>query len=127
MAKEKRPMLSISLLASNRPDTIRRCLDSLKPIMEQISSELILVDTSEREEIKDLVSYDYDALMAQFQESVGLLMQKSQSEYGPKITHIIDKYLGKGKKISEATIEQAEIISLIVTEIKEDLVDKITE
>ena len=56
MAKEKRPMLSISLLASNRPDTIRRCLDSLKPIMEQISSELILVDTSEREEIHEILT-----------------------------------------------------------------------
>ena len=56
MAKEKRPMLSISLLASNRPDTIRRCLDSLKPIMEQISSELILVDTSEREEIHKILT-----------------------------------------------------------------------
>lgn len=37
--------LSISLLASNRKETIRRCLDSLKPIMEQVSSELIIVDT----------------------------------------------------------------------------------
>lgn len=81
--------------------------------------------TTEREEIKDTVTYDYDSLMAQFQDYVGILMQKSQTEYGPKITHIIDKYLGKGKKISEATIEQAEIISLIVTEIKEDLIDKI--
>jgi hypothetical protein len=83
--------------------------------------------TTEREEIKDSTTYDYDALMNEFQEYVGILMQKSQTEYGPKITHIIDKYLGKGKKISEATIEQAEIVSLIVTEIKEDLVDKITE
>lgn len=81
--------------------------------------------TTDREEIKDLTHYDYDTLMAQFQDYAGLLMQKNQAEYGPKITHIIDKYLGKGKKISETTIEQAEIISLIVTEIKEDLVDKL--
>jgi glycosyltransferase involved in cell wall biosynthesis len=47
----QRPLLTISLLASNRPDTIRRCLDSLKPVMEQIPSELILVDTSQSEEI----------------------------------------------------------------------------
>ena len=38
-----------------------------------------------------------------------------------KITEIVDKYLGKGKKVSDATREQAELIYLIVSEIKEDL------
>lgn len=47
--------LSISLLASNRLDTIRRCLDSLKPIMEQIPSELILVDTSKNPEVHEIL------------------------------------------------------------------------
>ena len=42
----KKPVLSIALLCSNRIDTVRRCLDSLLPIMEQIPSELILLDTS---------------------------------------------------------------------------------
>lgn len=56
MAKEKKPVLSISLLASDRPDTIRRCLDSLKPIMDQIPSELILVDTSENSEIHEILT-----------------------------------------------------------------------
>jgi glycosyltransferase involved in cell wall biosynthesis len=45
------PILTLSLLISNRPDTIPRCLDSLKPIMEQIESELVLVDTSQSDEI----------------------------------------------------------------------------
>ena len=38
-----------------------------------------------------------------------------------KITQIVDKYLGKGKKVSEATPDQAELIHLVVTEMKEDL------
>lgn len=50
-----RPLLTISLLASNRPDTIRRCLDSLKLIMERIPSELVLVDTSGSEEIHSIL------------------------------------------------------------------------
>ncbi len=41
---------------------------------------------------------------------------------GPKITEIVDKYLGKGKKVSETTRDQAEFISLIVDEIKDTLV-----
>lgn len=42
----KKPLLSIALLCSNRIDTVRRCLDSLVPILERLPSELILLDTS---------------------------------------------------------------------------------
>lgn len=51
----KKPLLTISLLISNRPDTIPRCLDSLKLIMDKIPSELILIDTSKSEEIHNLL------------------------------------------------------------------------
>ena len=64
--------------------------------------------------------YDFDALMAEFKELAGALMQKSQTN-GLKITQIVDKYLGKGKKVGEATPAQAELIYLIIAEIKEDL------
>lgn len=40
-------VLSISLLVSNRIDTIRKCMESLKPILEALPSELIAVDTVE--------------------------------------------------------------------------------
>lgn len=53
--KTTKPLLTISLLISNRPDTIPKCLDSLKPIMEAIPSELILIDTSKSEEIHNLL------------------------------------------------------------------------
>ena len=41
----KRPILSISLLVSGREDTTEQCLDSLRPLTEQLNTELILVDT----------------------------------------------------------------------------------
>ncbi len=37
--------LTISLLVSNRIDTIRKCLSSIKPLLDQLPSELIVVDT----------------------------------------------------------------------------------
>lgn len=43
--QENNIVLSISLLTSNRKDTIRKCLDSLAALRRQVSSELILVDT----------------------------------------------------------------------------------
>ena len=53
--KTKQPQLTISLLASDRPDTIRRCLDSLQPLREALSCELILVDTSNNPEINKIL------------------------------------------------------------------------
>jgi len=49
--KNRKTVLTISLLISNRLDTIRRCLDSLRPLMEVVPSELILTDTSKNPEV----------------------------------------------------------------------------
>lgn len=38
-------ILTISILVSNRIDTIKKCMESLRPLLEQIPSELIVVDT----------------------------------------------------------------------------------
>ena len=77
--------------------------------------------TDERENNVVSKTYDYEALITEFQGLVGELMNKNPQHYGPRITQIVDKYLGKGKKVSEATLDQAEFIYLIVTEIKEEL------
>lgn len=58
MINQNKPLLTISLLISNRPDTIPRCLDSIKLIMKQLPCELILIDTSKSEMIHNmLLSY----------------------------------------------------------------------
>ena len=77
--------------------------------------------TNERVAAPIVKEYNFDALMAEFQELAGKLMEKNSASNGPKITQIIDRYLGKGKRVTEATPDQAELIHLIVTEIKEDL------
>lgn len=76
--------------------------------------------TNERQDAPIYKEYDFDALMAEFKNLAGQLMQRSQTN-GLKITQIVDKYLGKGKKVGDATPDQAELIYLIVTEVKEDL------
>lgn len=77
--------------------------------------------TNERQAAVIVKEYDYDALMTEFQDIAGQLMERAAATNGPKITQIIEKYLGKGKKITETTRDQAEFVYLIVTEIKEDL------
>lgn len=78
--------------------------------------------TNERTSAPIVTEYDYDALMAEFENVVGKLMNDNSAYYAPRITQIVEKYLGKGKKISETNRNQGEFIYLILTEIKSDLV-----
>lgn len=50
-----KPILSISFLSSGRKDTLKKCLDSLKPLLDAVDSELIIVDTGCNEEMKALM------------------------------------------------------------------------
>ena len=77
--------------------------------------------TDEKQAAPTVREYNYDALMEEFQSIVGILTTNANAKTNAaKITHVIDKYLGKGKKIAEATIEQAEFIYLIVEELKDE-------
>jgi hypothetical protein len=80
--------------------------------------------TTERLAAPTIITYDYDALYAEFQEIVGKLIQQDGNYYAPRVTQIVEKYLGKGKKVADTNREQAEFIHLIVSEIKEDLIGK---
>lgn len=68
---------------------------------------------------------DFKTLMNEFQSLVGKLQEKAGSnevfgsEYAPKITEITSKYLGKGRKVSDCTPDQAEQLSLIVDDLKD--------
>lgn len=75
--------------------------------------------TEERQATPIAKEYNYDALMIEFQTMIGKLMEKNAESNRAKVTHIIDKILGKGKKVSDATIEQVELVYLIVEEIKD--------
>ena len=76
--------------------------------------------TDESFKAPEVTEYDYDALMEEFKNLVGAVMTKSQSN-AVKLTAVVDKYLGKGKKVADATPEQSELIYLIINEIKSDL------
>lgn len=100
--------------------------DLVKALEDAIETEAHMTNnaslfTDEKVKAVEVVNYDYDALMAEFQSIVSVLMEKDNNFYTPRITQIVDKYLGKGKKVSEATRDQAEFIFLIIAEMKEEL------
>lgn len=79
--------------------------------------------TNEREATPAIKEYNFDDYMKKFEEDVGVLMAKDQDYYAPRITQIVEKYLGKGKKMSNVTRDQAELVYLVVTEIEDDLIN----
>lgn len=62
----KKVLLSIALLASNRKDTIEKCLKSLTPIREAIPCELIVVDTGCEKEQRELIE-TYADIVGEFE------------------------------------------------------------
>ena len=70
---------------------------------------------------KDL---DFDDLMGEFQELVSGVMSSVDEDtfnsyWQPRLTETIERYLGKGNKISNCNRTQVEAISLIITDLKE--------
>ena len=77
------------------------------------------------------VELNFDELMKEFQNIIanipGSTDMKGETEEGvqfreywqPRISQIIEKYLGKGRKIKDATRDQVEAIDLIVTDLKD--------
>ena len=99
----------------------KNLVDALNEAIDKEAEETAnMFVTSERIVAPIEVTYDYDALMAEFQDLVGTLMSKGTTN-GPKITAIVEKYLGKGRKVSDTTADQAEFVHLIVSDIKSDL------
>lgn len=62
--------------------------------------------------------YNYDDMMKKVNEFISALMEKNQSN-AVKITSIIEKYLGKGKKVGECTPNQCEQLELIIADLGE--------
>ena len=57
-------------------------------------------------------------MMVKVQDLISDLMTKNQTN-AVKITGVIDKYLGKGKKVSECTASQCEQLELIIQDLQE--------
>ena len=68
---------------------------------------------------------DFNELMKQFDSLIEKIQDVTGSTFGttwaPRIVEITDKYLGKGKKVSDATPQQVEQLELIVNELTEQV------
>lgn len=76
--------------------------------------------TSELKNLNTIDSkVDYDSVMEAFGSLTKDFMEKDSSFYGPRIVEVVEKHLGKGKKVGDCPRDQAAIIDLIVYDLKE--------
>ena len=109
---ENQIKLTISILISNRKDTVPKCLESLRPLLEQVDSELIITDTGCDD---DLLSYikSFTDNIVRFKwcddfaaaRNVGLRLAKGQwfmyiddDEWFEDVTEIVDFFVTEEDK-----------------------------
>lgn len=51
----KRTIVTVSIMISGKLDSVKRCLDSIQPLLKQVPSELILTDTGCQPEVRKLI------------------------------------------------------------------------
>lgn len=97
--------------------------DLVAAVREAIDQEAAEHDgkyvTDEKEKEVQKIEYDFDAMKEEFATMAGELMNKDP-KVGPRITAIVDKHLGKGKKVQNLSPSQAELLALIIMDMKEE-------
>ena len=81
--------------------------------------------TNERTNYAVKETLDYNELIANFNAMAGKLMAANAEYYSPRITFIIEKYLGKGAKIADSTLAQVELIDQVNAETQETLIPEL--
>lgn len=84
---------------------------------EEISGAGSVVET--RAEMGAPEEFDYDKMMLEIDNLIKSIPKEKMADYAPRITQIVERYLGKNKKVSNATRDQVEQISLILADLKE--------
>ena len=72
-----------------------------------------------------ITTYRVDSLIKEFDDMVNQLNEKVNDDkkfdeyWTPRLTEIIERYLGKGKKVNQCTRAQVEALDLIVSDLRE--------
>ena len=99
---------------------INAIADAIDKQAEEDGKELF-TDERDNNYIDTSAELNFDELMKEFNKHIDEFSkdeEKMGTYYAPRITQIIDKYLGKGKKVNEMNRDQVEQLALIVEDIK---------
>jgi hypothetical protein len=66
---------------------------------------------------------NFDALLDEFNTIIEELISKDEAKFGeywaPRVTEIVERYLGKGIKVNDCSREQVEALDLILSDLKD--------
>ena len=107
-------------IGADYKDLVKALNDAIDKEAESKGAEYI----TEEKRVISKIELDYDTLMNRFNDIITTLSNKVTEEefhatYAPRIVQITERYLGKGKKASQCTRDQVEMLSLIVAELEE--------
>jgi hypothetical protein len=74
--------------------------------------------TDEKQQVSAPKEYNFEEMMGNFQNLASALMEQNQSN-AAKITAIVERYLGKGKKAGDCSPSQCEQLELILIDLKD--------
>lgn len=85
-SRQPNMILSIGLMASDRKDTITRCLESLTPIRQAVPSELIILDTGCSAEVRSILKQYADKIddftwCKDFSKARNVTLQMAEGEW----------------------------------------------
>lgn len=73
---------------------------------------------TEERTIEEITEVSFADLMTELQSTISAVMAKDASN-AEKIKAIVERYLGKGKKVSDCTEKQQEIVEFVLSELKD--------
>lgn len=94
--------------------TYTNLVNAIAGAIEKIENEGGAVTDARNQSVTREVTYDFPAMMDEFQTIVGKMMQTGSPNAAAKITEIVESHLGKGKKVSDCTAEQAAQLDMIL-------------
>lgn len=100
----------------NYKNLVSAISDAVEKLEQEFGSEAVTDVRHNKETV--IEARPIEEVKAEFNELAGNLMSKDPDFYGPRIQQAVETHFGKGKKISEATIDQAELAELVIDEIK---------
>ena len=82
-----------------------------------------VVSFAEQQEQNSVEELDFDSMVEEFNSIISGLVDKDENDFqknwAPKITALTDSHLGKGVKVNQCSSNQAEALSLSLTDLKE--------
>jgi hypothetical protein len=107
------------------PDAIEFNHDNLVNAIQGAVKRQAQEDQVESSQIKDnintknLTALDFEDLLLQFNNIAARLASANSEKNIPKITDIVEKYLGIGKKVNDMSKGQADLLDMILYDLKE--------